>query len=164
MEWKAVWWESKANVEHFSGAHAEGVIAYAGEQAEVWRDMKRRFLTRTERKADGSFVQASLKFHQRVKGAKQGYVDSHAESRGRAVTATILDKDNSSEEEEEEDQREEVWVDEVEEGVNLTEEGVNPAEDEEDVDVEDEDVDPDVEELDLEVLATASKYGPAMDF
>ncbi|KAE9388173.1 hypothetical protein BT96DRAFT_761349, partial [Gymnopus androsaceus JB14] len=43
MEWKACWWESKADVEQFAGAHKEGVSAYAHEQAEVWRDMKRRF-------------------------------------------------------------------------------------------------------------------------
>lgn len=56
LEWKASWWEERALVTQFQRAHAEGASAYAWEQVDVYRSLRRRFEQDWERNEDGSFV------------------------------------------------------------------------------------------------------------
>lgn len=140
LEFKAKWWESRAEVEQFQEAHAEGVRAYAHEQAAVWRSLKTRFQTVWGLNEDSSFsppdnaatfskLYTSSTGHGEVDGDSDSEVENDWEEIGIVVdSAEGQGKDKEGQEAEEEEENE----------IGR--------------------------ELDLEVLAHAGKYAEDPDF
>ncbi|KAE9394190.1 hypothetical protein BT96DRAFT_943352 [Gymnopus androsaceus JB14] len=158
LEWKKNWWESKAVVEAFKGAHAAGASAYAYEQAEVWRSLGLSFLELWARHDDGTFI-----IPPKTRGGQLSAANrTSAQARCQAVISTYVESDSGSDdgsnEEELELVGEEVNVNEgMEESVGGElasgngdkgegAEGTEAGEGEEDLD------------LDLEALVVAGKY------
>ncbi|KAJ3710041.1 hypothetical protein C8R42DRAFT_597743 [Lentinula raphanica] len=168
FEWKAAWWEAKAEVQDFEADHAAGVSAYAFQQANVWRSLKSSFERLWARNTDGSFAYQPNRRGLLPVGelfVPEYFDDNDDNDDNYPVSMPVEQEESEDDEDNEEDEQiiEVVELGEVEEGL-LGDSSIGV----EDVGAEggtqEEDQELDYDDLDLEELALSGKYGPNIDY